>query len=144
MHVIIEENPAMPEGDVIIACRTRTDAIDAAAEALRSGGTTIGSIGEKKYVVRTTDILYFESVDKVGFFYTSDQVYRTELRLYEVEAQLKTQYFLRISKSMVLNLLKIEEISPFVAGKLRLRLCNGEYIIVSRSYVRELRRELGI
>ena len=145
MNVSIIENPDLNEDDVVIECKERNSDIDSAAELLREKGSRIiGVIDGRRFLICITDILYFESVDKSTFFYTSANVYRTELRLYEVYEKYYSRHFIRVSKSMVVNMLKIDEISPFLAGKLRLKLTNGEYIMVSRQYAAEIKHELGI
>jgi len=55
---------------------------------------------------------------------------------------LKEKYFLRVSKSMLLNLMKIQAIKPALNGRLTAVLKSGEEIIISRKYVQELRRAL--
>lgn len=145
MNVSIIENPGLDINDVLIECGRLSADIEAAAEILRhSGSTAIGSIDGVSFIVRLAEILYFESVDKNGFFYTDDKVYRTDLRLYEAEENFAAHHFVRISKSMVVNMLKIDEIAPYLGGRLRLKLINGEYILVSRQYAQNIRRELGI
>lgn len=52
--------------------------------------------------------------------------------------------FFRCSKSMVLNADKIEYIKPSVSGRFEAVLTNGETVIVSRKYVSELKRLLGM
>lgn len=145
MNVSIKENPDFGSNDVSIECKEKNADIDAAAEILRrSNSTVIGSVDGTRYIVRLTDILYFESVDKNGFIYTYDKVYHTDTRLYEAEEKFASQHFVRISKSMVVNMLKIDEISPYLAGKLRLKLVNGEFIAVSRQYAKNIKNELGL
>jgi DNA-binding LytR/AlgR family response regulator len=51
-------------------------------------------------------------------------------------------HFLRISKSMLLNLMKVESIRPAFNGRFLAVLHSGEEVIVSRSYVKGLKRAL--
>ncbi len=145
INVIIKENPVLGEDEVVIECKKVTEEIKSAADSLSyAGSTVIGKSDGRKFVVQLSKILYFESVDKNSFFYTSDCVYHTALRLYEVEEKFRSQHFIRVSKAMVVNILKIVEIDPYLAGKLRLRLTNGEFIIVSRQYAQNIKHEIGI
>ena len=52
--------------------------------------------------------------------------------------------FLRISKSVIANVSKISLISRAFGAKLEAKLKNGEKIIISRQYVPELKRKLGL
>ena len=46
-----------------------------------------------------TYLQYIESVDRKCFIYTSDEVYESEFRLYELEQRLEEHGFFRVSKS---------------------------------------------
>lgn len=52
---------------------------------------------------------YFEAVDEKLFACTKNQVYDVKMRLYEVENAYKYCHFIRCSKSVVLNLMHLEE-----------------------------------
>ena len=88
------------------------------------------------------DICYIESVDGRTFLYTKDGVYETSYRLYELEEMLKTKHFLRISKPMLVNLMKIQSIQPAFNGRFTAVLSSGERIVISRSYVKALKAAL--
>ena len=51
-------------------------------------------------------------------------------------------HFLRVSKSMLLNLMKIRSIQPALNGRLVAVLQSGEEAIISRSYVKALKSAL--
>ena len=76
------------------------------------------------------------------FLYTAKQVYETKQKLYELEELLKEKYFLRVSKSLLLNLMKIRSIKPALNGRFLAILQSGEEIIISRKYVPELKAAL--
>ena len=88
------------------------------------------------------DICYIESVEGKTFLYTREKVYETSGRLYELEELLKKKHFLRISKSMMVNLMKIRSIRPAMGGRFTAHLYSGEQIIISRSYVKDLKAAL--
>lgn len=97
---------------------------------------------EKQYRIALSDILYVESVDDKCFIYLTDDCYESRKRLYEFEELLPSENYLRISKSVVVNLMKIEQIRPALNGRFLCRLCNGEDVIVSRKYVPEMKEKL--
>ena len=61
--------------------------------------------------------------------------YETTRKLYEFEELLKGRSFLRISKSVVLNIMKVDSIKPALNGRFSCILRNGEEVIISRKYV---------
>ena len=95
-----------------------------------------------QYEIPVTDICYVEAVDNRVFLYTGQQVYETRQKLYELEEVLREKYFLRISKSMLLNLMKIKAIKPALNGRFMAILQSGEEIIISRKYVPALKEML--
>ena len=88
------------------------------------------------------DLFYAESVDERVFLYTVSDSYEIRMKLYELEDLLKSKSFLRISKSMIVNLMKISSVRPALNGRFSAVLKNGEEIIISRKYVPELKRIL--
>ena len=88
------------------------------------------------------DIFYAESVDNRVFIYTSKESYEIRLKLYELEEMLKTKSFLRVQKSMLINLMKIKSVKPTLSGRYTALLKNGEEIVISRKYVADLKTAL--
>jgi len=95
-------------------------------------------------LLETNQILYFETVERNTFVYTKEDTYEVDLKLYEVEQQLIEQGFIRISKTYILNLKKIQSLKADINRKIKVTLINGEQLIVSRNYADELRRRLGV
>ena len=58
------------------------------------------------------------------------------------EELLKEKHFLRISKSMLLNLMKVSAIKPALNSRFTAQLQSGEQVVISRKYVPELRKAL--
>ena len=96
----------------------------------------------QRFEVPVMDLFYAESVDDRVFLYTASDSYEIRMKLYELEDLLKSKSFLRISKSMIVNLMKISSVRPALNGRFSAVLKNGEEIIISRKYVPELKRTL--
>ena len=96
----------------------------------------------QRFEVPVMDLFYAESVDDRIFLYTASDSYEIRMKLYELEDLLKNKSFLRISKSMIVNLMKISSVRPALNGRFSAVLKNGEEIIISRKYVPELKRIL--
>lgn len=100
--------------------------------------------GDKKYRISSKHILYFESVDKKTFAYTQEDVFEAKEKLYQLEEKLSSHQFLRISKSMILNVKQIHVIYPTLSGRFEAELENQERVKISRKYVPALKRILGM
>ena len=88
------------------------------------------------------DIFYAESVDNRVFIYTAKESYEVRLKLYELEEMMKGRSFLRVQKSMLLNLMKVKSIKPALSGRYSAILKNGEEVVISRKYVANLKQTL--
>ena len=143
MNVRIEQTGKEQEELVLIRCHAVTEEVrDIAAFAKSRSGSLTASADERQYEVAVTDVCYIESVDGKTFLYTNERVFESAHRLYELEELLKSRHFLRISKSMLVNLMKIQAIQPAFNGRFTAVLRTGEKIIISRSYVKSLKAAL--
>jgi len=75
--------------------------------------------------------------------YTEKKNYRSRKRLYEIGQQLGKQ-FMQISKSTFVNLSYMDSIEPGYSGTLLLKLKNGCKDYVSRTYLSDFKKYLGL
>ncbi len=128
---------------VEIHCHKISDEVKEIVAFVKSRqGQITGVIDDRQYEIPVTDIFYIESVDNKTFAYTQNKVYETKHKLYELEEVLRKNSFLRISKSTLLNLMKISSIKPALNGRFVAILYSGEETIISRKYVPELKKAL--
>lgn len=145
MNIIINKNINIGEPEIIINCmEINEDILRIMAHIETFDKRIIGVIDEKTFVLDLKNILYFESVDKRTFAYTSEEIYEIHLRLYELEENLKDTSFFRGTKATIVNLDMIKVITPTFGGKLEVELKNEERLIISRKYVSVLKEKLGI
>lgn len=96
------------------------------------------------YLLDIAKIIYIESVDRTCFIYTSDEIYESDFRLYELESRLEEYGFFRVSKSFLIRLSGIQALKADVNRKIRVTMSNGEQIMASRQYAEELKKRLGV
>ena len=143
MDVEIEQVGRERKEQVLIRCHAVTEEVREIAAFVKSRqGSLTGMKDSRQYEIAVSDIYYFESVDGKTFLYTKDQVYETSYRIYELESMLRPKNFLRVSKSMLLNLMKIRSIQSALNGRFAAVLLSGEEVIISRSYVKGLKAAL--
>ncbi len=143
MDVKIRQIGAGERETVLICCRAVTEEVREIVSFVRSRqGSLSGTRDAQQYEIPVSELYYIESVDGRTFLYTKEQVYDTPHRLYELEDLLRGKHFLRVSKSTLLNLMKIRAIRPALNGRLAAVLQTGEELIISRSYVKDLKSAL--
>ena len=96
-----------------------------------------------KHFCLSMSIHYIESVDKRTYVYTKDDCHETKYRLYELDELLDVN-FLRCSKAMIINIKKIRSVRAELNARLSAELLNGERLIISRGYVKDLKKKLGV
>ncbi len=134
------EHISAGQDEVIIRCRERTGLVDSIIRAVEQLDGHICAANENGMLsIVPSDVLYLESVDDKVFVYTGSEVARTTLTLAAAEASFRDCGFFRCSKSMVINLHHISYLRSIPGSKAEVTMDNGEHVIISRRYVRELR-----
>ena len=103
--------------------------------ALQSNGDMV--------ILQPSEIYMVRVENGETMIYTEKKSYRSRKRLYEVGQQLGTQ-FMQISKSTLVNLYYMDSIEPGFSGTLLLKLKNGCKDYVSRTYLPEFKKYLGL
>lgn len=143
MDVQVQTVPITEREMVEIRCHQVDDSIEEIVSFIKSRqGQLSGNMDGGIYEIPITDVLYIESVDNRTFLYTQEQTYESRQRIYELEEVLQHRHFIRISKSSIVNLMKIQSIRPALNGRFSAILCNGEEIIISRKYVADFKKAL--
>ena len=128
---------------MIRVCEMTPD-ISMAVSLLENGEQTlIGFRDGERVPCSVANIYYIESVDEKTFAYTKDDCLELKYKLYELEGMLDGRFF-RCSKSMICNVRKIRGIKTGENARLNATLLNGESLVITRSYVREFKKRLGL
>lgn len=128
---------------VTIFCHRIDDRVQDIVDFVKSReGQILGILDGNEYEVPVSEIYYIESVDSRCFLYCEGRVYEAKQKLYELEQALAAKRFLRVSKSVLLNLMKVDALKPAMNGRFLALLKNREQIIISRKYVPALRETL--
>lgn len=97
--------------------------------------------GDKILLIDADSVTYFEAKDKYTFLHTIDHEHIVELTLAELEDKLDKLTFVRIHRSVVVNINYVREMVKWFGGKYKVRLKDkpGTELIVSRGYVDRIR-----
>lgn len=136
----MKENPNIREPEVTIEYRELSSDVKRVSNYVKSLEKIITCKKEnEEYSVPVNDIYYMESVDKKGFIYTQSEVYQTPHRLLELEKKLSGDGFVRVSRSVIINIEKLKGIKNLPNSKLEAILTNDERICVNRNYLNDIR-----
>jgi len=145
MKVIIQKPNDDEKDSIIVRCRyVDPDLIALLNAAVSHKGKLVAHLNGNTHLLSPTDVYYIDTVDSKTFLYCENTVYDSKQKLYELEEFLEYHDFLRVSKSLIINLRKVKFLSPAFHGRLQAELKNGEKVVISRQYVPALKRTLGI
>lgn len=137
------EHISQGEEEVILRCHSPSAEMEQLIRYLESRSRKLIGIRDGiRTVVEPPEILYVESVEGKTFAYTESEVFQMEHSLAQMEQLLGAVNFFRCSKSMILNIDRVRELRSLASNRIEATMCNGERIMISRTYASEFRRRL--
>jgi two-component system LytT family response regulator len=107
----------------------------AARIAVKSGGRIT--------ILRTADITWIEAGHNRVEIYTDKQSHVCRKTMRDIERRLSPELFVRISRSIIVNIDQVNELAPLSSGEYALTLQNGTRLTLSRRYRSKL-PQLGV
>ncbi|MBQ8545614.1 MAG: LytTR family transcriptional regulator DNA-binding domain-containing protein [Clostridia bacterium] len=145
MKITIDTDKSIEEIEVHIKCSQIDESLEELiANLCLLDSTFVGYFEGETHFVPLNEIIYFEAVDSKIFFYTREKCYESLSKLYKIEEATKNTPFARISKTTIANLKKMTSIKRAENSRLVATMASGEKLIVSRQYVSEIKRKLGV
>lgn len=145
MKITIEPLQPGAEEEIVIRANSVDEELLRLIREVSAGRTRLTGFLEDGgiTVVEPKTVYYFESVDNRVYAYGEKEVNEVRAKLYELEQTLGGD-FLRVSKSVIVNLKKVRRLTPSLNGRFEALLKNGEKVVISRQYVPELKRHFGL
>lgn len=145
MRIEIIEVPLIDDIEIQIKCKEKNEYVKKLAARIFDEELVINGRIENEYTqISSRDIYYFESVDNKTYIYCKENVYQSDMKLYELEEKLNGTKFTRINKACIMNIAKLKKVKGQINGRLLATLSNGEKLVINRSYVQEVKRILNI
>ena len=102
----------------------------------------VGMIDGEKYFLQVESIYYMDTVDKRVYAYTKDKVYQLHYSLAQLEEMLWDYGYIRINKSNLVNIFRIQNIKPEANMRVGAIFDNGEKLYINRSYKKSFQEYL--
>lgn len=131
------QDDSIIEDYVAIHYRKMNQEISDIIQYLKSKTMLLGKEGEETKILNPNDIFYIEVVDRKSFAYLKDEVLRIDEGLKDISEGSLSNRFIRINKSMLVNVYKIDKMIAESNMRIKLTLENGEHVIVNRAYKKE-------
>ena len=145
MKVSIDISTEYKEPFAVIHTDKVTPEIQRVIDVLGTSETPVTAFQNEEDIVvlQPKDIFMIRVEDGDTIIYGARSQYRSRKRLYELAEQLGKQ-FMQISKTTLINLSYMDSIEPGFSGTLLLKLKNGSKDYVSRKYLPEFKKYLGL
>ncbi len=146
MEVEIKLDSSYTETKVVIYTNNITEEITQLAKKLTGNIAKIivGYDDNIMTVLEESEIIRVFAENGKVFAVTENGKYMLKLRLYEVEEVLDKRYFVRISKSEIINLKRVKNFDLSITGTICVKLSDNSVTYVSRRYVNKIKCVLGI
>lgn len=147
MKIKVVLEPGYEEDTIVIHCKEINEKVLKLQKMLEEFEKQKSNIqffqDEKEYYFPLTDILFFETTGYSLNAHTKDSCYQVKYRLYELESLLPS-YFVRISKSTIVNSKKIYSITKNLTSSSLIQFYGThKSVYVSRMYFKDLKHKLN-
>ncbi|MCR5823548.1 MAG: LytTR family transcriptional regulator [Lachnospiraceae bacterium] len=145
MKVKVEVSPEYTESYAVIYTEQITEEIQRILDVFSSKETPITALrNEEDFVILKPNEIFMVRVENGDtVIYGKKDRFRSKKRLYELGKQLGTG-FMQISKTTLVNLSYLDSIEPSFSGTYLLKLKNGCSDYVSRTYLPDFKKYLGM
>lgn len=144
IQLIIDEK--IQETEIQIRTNQYNEQIEQLMKQLQDIRTTTaieGYLQQEIHVLKIKDIYYIYAEGAKVFLQTLNHEFESKRKLYELESMLSKD-FVRVSKSTLVNMDKIVSIQMGRIGSTEIILDDESSVHVSRKYLKELKKRLGI
>lgn len=142
VRVIVDRDS---EEEVVITCKEVTSEILRLQQLAAGGGgeEMLFKLDGREYFVPLRDVLFFATYDENVCAHTAQRMYYSDKKLFELSALLPN-YFMRVSKSCIVNIRKISSLHREVTGVCEVHFAGSEKLIyISRMYYKPFRERLS-
>lgn len=109
---------------------------------LEAKNVLMGKNDAESRLIKPNEIYYCEIVDRKCYAYLKDEVWTLEEGLSDLTERYEMHGFVRISKSMLVNIYKVKQVEADFNMRMKLILLNEETIVMNRSYRNDFFRQL--
>lgn len=144
IQLLIDEK--FQETEIHICAKQYNEQIERLMKQLQVVQTTTvidGYLQQEIHMLKIKDIYFIYAEGAKVYLQTTEHEFESRRKLYELETMLSHD-FVRVSKSMLVNINKIASIQMGRIGSTEIILDDESCVHVSRKYFKELKSRLGI
>lgn len=141
IEIVIKD---LEEPHVVIYAKEITSEICEIVDYLKNENEVIvAADNEKTHILHKSEIVLIRVEGTATMIYCNQKRYVAKKRLCDLEKSLGTG-FIRISKSTIINMKYISYVEPYFNGTMFVMMKDGTKDYISRKYLPDLKKKLGI
>ncbi|MDB2050420.1 LytTR family DNA-binding domain-containing protein [Clostridium perfringens] len=145
MKVKVEINPLYSEVHAILKSNSMTQEIEDIKNILESyNHVLMGYSDDNMTLLQYNEIYRIYTENQKVFAVTNKGKYLLKERLYEIEIMLSRHQFIKVSRFEIINVMQIQELENLYSGNIKIIFKYGESTFVSRRFVSQIKKKLGI
>ena len=143
MKLTVYQDLSIPEPEIIVRCAGIDAQLQRLIEKIRQYGFSLTGYQEnREFHLALDSVCFIDSVDGKTFLYQEKEVYQSRETLAALENKLSKTPFVRVSKNCIINTEFLDHVEPLFNHRLKGVLKNGESLIITRSYMEQLKSKL--
>ncbi len=140
MQIVTRQTEGKPL-TVTIEYPEYTESVRGLIKRIKSLDLSFSALTDDRQVrIALSDVYYLENVERKVFLYTKGDVFRLDASMTEIDKITEDSDLVRISRTCVMNTSHLTGIRQLKNSHLEATLDNGERLIVSRKYLRDIKR----
>jgi len=124
------EDPTRAQAQTAMLAEMQAPAKPLERLAIKSGGRIV--------VVKSADIAWIQSAHNYVEIHDDKQAHLLRESISSIETRLPPDKFVRISRTVIVNVERVKELEPLFGGEYAVTLQNGQRLTLSRRYRRKL------
>ena len=146
MKIKLDINEKYAETEIIIKTNKITNEVKEIVDFVdkKKPDHFIGIKDEKTSIIKPNEVFTIYAQQGKVFLETEKDIFEIRIRLYEVLEYNYSSSFIRISKSEIINMEKIDFFESDITGSIVIVLKNKKRSYVSKRYTKNIKERLGV
>ena len=145
INVLFKEDPNQQDIDIVITAARKDEQVEELLQKIADPFDSTFTVYDDKgsaIIIPLDKIYSISSNNRKLKVVTEDGVFEMRSSLQDIEQDLRSPSFIKISRYEIINLMKVKEFDFSVSGTLRIEMNNGMQTWASRRNISEIKKRL--
>ena len=145
INVLFKEDPSQQDIDIVITAASKDEQVEELLQKIADPFDSTFTVYDDKgsaIIIPLDKVYSISSNNRKLKVVTEDGIFEMRSSLQDIEQDLRSPSFIKISRYEIINLMKVKEFDFSVSGTLRLEMNNGMQTWASRRNISEIKKRL--